>query len=579
MAIGGLSSGLATLLLLEHAPEADATWVWLFGLACLVAGSILVSRRPIRLKWRGIGRRTAIEMGVLTAILVLGIWLRLPDLERVPPNVHGDEAAIGLGARDILAGRLPLVFGTGWFDVPSLSFAIPAASMRVFGDDLTGLRLASVLEGVVSVLLLYLLARRLWGSRAALMAAALMAVAAWHIHFSRTGFHYMQATLATVLVLYLLIRGLQDQGTLDFILCGFAVGVCFEVYYAARIAPLISVVYVAYRGTRERGFWRTHGPSLVALALGGLVFLLPMAAVYTRIPSRFGSRAEEVLIFSPGGQQHAMGAYHVASLSDVLRIQVIRTLEAFQIRGETSLQYGHPAPLLDPWTGALVAIAILGVGLRLGSANGVLLAAWIWLTLLLGSVFTVDALFSPRVVPILPALALLPALLLDRAWFAVSRLGGNAATYAFGTGVLVVLGLALQANVHDYFDVQVVRRQPADRFTLLSQELNALRGAYRAYVIGREDFTVNYETPRFLAPHPDAVDVRNERLALPLTPFPPGGAAFILEADAPDYAQRVQAIRAAYPDAREQFLGSPGAQPVLHVLLVAEPAHGSTGSP
>ena len=193
-----------------------------------------------------------------------------------------------------------------------------------------------------------------------------------------------------------------------------------------------------------------------------------MAEVFARDPSQFSSRASGVLITDPTNFLHEADGYHVDTLPEVLAIQAERTLEAFNILGETSLQYGHPAPLLDFWTGALLAMSAIAILLRPGSARGFLLASWVWLTLVAGSVLTIDALFSPRVLLALPALVLGPALLLDRAWHAVTSLAGRIGTYGFAMPGGALLGLALQANMHDYFDVQVIERQPAGRFTLLA---------------------------------------------------------------------------------------------------------------
>ena len=72
-----------------------------------------------------------------------------------------------------------------------------------------------------------------------------------------------------------------------------------------------------------------------------------MAAVFARSPASFSARTSGVLITSPDNLQHELGGYHVSTFPEVLVIQIQHTLEAFNIRGETSLQYGHPAPLLD----------------------------------------------------------------------------------------------------------------------------------------------------------------------------------------------------------------------------------------
>jgi 4-amino-4-deoxy-L-arabinose transferase-like glycosyltransferase len=569
MALGGVYALVATALVQVRAPEGAATWVWLFGVVAAVVGAVLVSGPH---KWRVSVPKTRtrwIELGAILAILAVALWLRLPDLATLPPNLHGDEVSIGLDARRVLNGEMPAVFAVGWYEVPALSFTLHAATMALFGDNLFGLRLASVIEGLLSIVLLYLLAQRLWGTRPALLAAAFMTVAAWHIHFSRTGFHYMQAPVATLLALYFMIKAVQDRRILDWLLCGLAIGLGFEVYYAARIAPLLVGAYLAYRTVTQRTFIREHALGLVALVFGALVFLAPMAAVFARSPASFSARSSGVLITSPDNLQHELGGYHVSTFQDVLAIQMQHTLEAFNIRGETSLQYGHPAPLLDFWTGGLLAMGAIAILLRLGSSRGALLAGWVWLTLFVGSAMTVDALFSPRVLLALPALAIAAALVLDRAWHGVTRVAGQAGTLAFTLPVLAVLGLALEANIHDYFDVQIVDRQPAGRFTVLANYAQTIADRYRMYAIGREDWSLTNEPSRFLLPGADAVNVRNTILALPLASIPADkGVAFLVENGVPDFDQRMALIQRTYPNGRQAVPPHSSGNPVFTSYLV-----------
>ena len=578
MALGGLYALVATVLLVLRQPETAATWTWLFGLVATLVGAALVGGGPWRVQWPRPTKTAWLEIAVLVAVVGVAIWLRVPDLANVPPNVHGDEADVGLLAREILAGRMPVLLATApAAEATALTFAIHAASMRLFGDNLFGLRMGSAIEGVLSIILLYLFARRLWGPRPALLAAAFMAVAAWHIHFSRTGFHYMQAPVAMLLALYFLVRGLQDRRLVDWVISGFALGLCIDVYYAARLAPIVIVAYLGFRALTERGFFRAHAPGMLALATGAIVFVAPMLAIYGRGEGTFIQRAAAVLVTSPSNLQHELNSYHASSLVEVLAIQAQHTLEAFHIRGETSLEYGHPGPLFDFWTGALLAMGAVAVLVRPGSGRGILLASWVWLALLLGSVMTTDAMFSPHIVVAIPALVLAAALVLDRAWLGVTSLVGRFGTYAFALPVVVLLGLALQGNVHDYFDIQIVQRQPASRFTLLSTYSRSIVDRYRLYVIGRPDWTLNYDTPRFLVPNPDAVDVRTAPLALPLERIPSSkGVAFLVERGTDDYAQRMDGIRHAYPDGQELLITERSGSPVFTSYLVENPELAAT---
>src|SRR5207253_1670096 len=122
------------------------------------------------------------------------------------------------------------------------------------------------------------------------------------------------------------------------------------------------------------------------------------------------------------------------------------------------------------------------------------------------------------------------------------------------------------------FDVQVVERQPAGRFTLLSTYARSIQDRYRLYVIGSPDWTLNYETPRFLVPNPDAVDVRAAPLALPLDRIPSSkGVAFLVENGANDFTQRLLTIRGTYPDGVETVISARPGTPTFTSYLVENP--------
>lgn len=546
--VTGAAASFVTIPILQtwHS-EPAAIALWLTGIVAVLTGAALGARNPIRP--RRPSRAAWIEIGLVVGILAVALALRLPSLGSIPANVHGDEAAIGLEARRIMDGGT--LFSFGWYDVPSLSFAIPAATMSLFGDDLLGLRLASVLQGVLAVLLLYLLVRRLFGMRSALLASALLSVAQWDIHFSRQGSHYMQAQLATLLVLYFVVRAIDTHRALDWVCAGLACGLCLEVYYAARLAPLLAGLVLLHTALTRRKFLRGQWPGLAALVLGFAVFLAPMWPAARVSPQAFGSRTGQVSLLSGSNLRHEREAYGVDSSLDVLRIHAQRTLEAFNRTGETSLQYGRRGALLDFWTAALLPLALLAVFARVAERQYFLLAAWIVLTLIIGSVLTIDAPFAPRLVALIPALLVLPALALDAAWRGITTAFGRSGSLAFGVVVVLLLALALTSNSRGYFDRYVNREQPRDFHTELAYYLRSTGTAYRYYLIGVDGPSLRYDTPHFLAPDIEGTDVGSRPLALPIRDVPRGkGLVFIVESGAPDADARLGAIDHVYPGAR-----------------------------
>ena len=246
-----------------------------------------------------------------------------------------------------------------------------------------------MIEGTLAVLLLYLIVRRLFGRRPALLASFLLAVSQWDIHYSRQGSHYMQAQLATLLVLYFLLRAFDSRRALDYLLCGLSVGLCFEVYYAARLAPAIAGLILLQRLFDDRGFLRREWLGLLALLLGIVVFLAPMWPAAHAEPNVINARFRTVSLLHPDTMRYEMKIQGTDNPLTVVKNNTVRTVEAFNRTGETSLQYGRSGrPLLDFWTAALLPLGFLLVLVRIRGPGYFLIASWIVLTLVFGAILS-----------------------------------------------------------------------------------------------------------------------------------------------------------------------------------------------
>lgn len=130
---------------------------------------------------------------ILVVIIALGVILRTYGLDKSPPSLNWDEAALGYNAyslmrtgRDEYGKYLPLF--TRSFDdyksaIPSY-LAIPL--IMIFGLTQTSVRLTSALSGTISILLIYLIGRKMLKSEtAALFSAFFFAIAPFAVFFSR----------------------------------------------------------------------------------------------------------------------------------------------------------------------------------------------------------------------------------------------------------------------------------------------------------------------------------------------------------------------------------------------------------
>ncbi|MBM3721969.1 MAG: phospholipid carrier-dependent glycosyltransferase [Actinobacteria bacterium] len=124
---------------------------------------------------------------ILGLILSLAAMLRFWNLG-TPDSLVFDEVYYVDGARDYLAGGVEVTNGVAEFVVhPPLGKWLIALGIALFGDTSTGWRIASAVIGTLSIVLIYLVAKRLFNSDyLALVAAGLMTIDGLHLVMSRT---------------------------------------------------------------------------------------------------------------------------------------------------------------------------------------------------------------------------------------------------------------------------------------------------------------------------------------------------------------------------------------------------------
>ena len=157
---------------------------------------------------------------VLLAILLLAAVLRLWNLGSIPPHLTPDEAALGYNAYSILkTGRdehgqlLPIIFKSFGDYKPGLYVYLTAPFVAVFGLSEFAVRLPSALAGIFAVWFIYLIIKKLFTDHQSLatIAAFLLAISPWHIHFSRGAWEINVSLTLTLAGVYFFIKSLKEQ--------------------------------------------------------------------------------------------------------------------------------------------------------------------------------------------------------------------------------------------------------------------------------------------------------------------------------------------------------------------------------
>ena len=250
---------------------------------------------------------------LLIAILFLAFVLRVPFLDKFPAGLNADEAAIGYNAYSLIktgldehATRWPTVFRSFDDYKPAVYFYLVLPFVYILGLSVTAVRLPSALLGVISVYFIYLLANQLFPptKKAKLsvghLAALLLAVSPWHLHFSRGGWEANAASAFFVIGLYCLVRSLENTKYL--LLTTFSFVLALYTYHSLRIViPLLFIAFVLIYFRDIRSILGKAGqlkPVLISVIIGFLL-LLPLALQFTSAEGR--SRFTGVSVFADEG--------------------------------------------------------------------------------------------------------------------------------------------------------------------------------------------------------------------------------------------------------------------------------------
>lgn len=253
---------------------------------------------------------------LILSILILAFLLRIPFLDKFPSGLNADEAAIGYNAYSLLqTGRDE--HGTAWPTVfrsfddykPAVYFYFVLPFVALMGPSVWAVRLPSALLGVISVYFIYLLVNKLFPKKLNTkylilstgdIAALLLAISPWHIHFSRGGWEANAASVFMLIGLYFLVKSLLN--TRYFLLTTFFFVLALYTYHSLRVViPITFIAFLIIYFKQIKASISRAGqlkPVLISVTIGFLL-LLPLLFQFTSAEGR--SRFSGVSVFADEG--------------------------------------------------------------------------------------------------------------------------------------------------------------------------------------------------------------------------------------------------------------------------------------
>lgn len=272
-----------------------------------------------------IPKMTPKQKWLLAGIIVLAIAFRFYNIKEQPGGLFPDEAANGLDINLMEQGHLQPFYERG-NGREALFFYMEWASVAAFGRGAWQHHIVSALVGLLGVIAVFLVARKLFflfhrqrdtdkalaanqATTLGLLASFFMAVSSWHVVLSRTAFRANMIPMFSGFTFYfgLLAYSAETRGKRYFwsIMTGATFALGFYTYIAYRImGPLIVIALLwpiavdIYQSPRFESIKKFFG-SFIALCASFIVFIAPIFYYFYTHPGSFIGRSNQVSIFNP----------------------------------------------------------------------------------------------------------------------------------------------------------------------------------------------------------------------------------------------------------------------------------------
>lgn len=235
----------------------------------------------------------------LVVIICVAAFLRFNQLSTVPPHLTPDEASLGYNAYSILkTGKdeygqiLPIVFKSFGDYKPGLYVYATVPFVAVFGLNEFAVRAASAVSGVVAVVLMYFISKKLFPENKyfsiPLVSSLLLAISPWHIIFSRGAWEINLSLTLTLLGIYFFLDFKKNIRNLYF--AAFFFALTLASYQGAKLSTGIVVILLLV----------THLSDIkkVSIRKLGIAFVIGILVSLPIITSLFTGKAGRLTVFS-----------------------------------------------------------------------------------------------------------------------------------------------------------------------------------------------------------------------------------------------------------------------------------------
>jgi 4-amino-4-deoxy-L-arabinose transferase-like glycosyltransferase len=240
---------------------------------------------------------------MIIGLILLAAWLRFWQLHSIPPGLWFDEGHNAMDAVQILDTQTwPIFFERNQGQEPLFKYLV-AVSITLFGQTTYSVRVISAFLGILAIALMYRWGMLLFNSMLevrwiALLGAAGLAVSFIFLWTNRVGYR-ANSLVPFVLMTYCFFwQGWRSNKLHYYLLAGVSLGACYYTYTAARLFPLVFVLFVLVQTfltwPKERAQLRRAWTGLFITLIVSLIIAVPLGFFFIDHPAAFVERTEDV---------------------------------------------------------------------------------------------------------------------------------------------------------------------------------------------------------------------------------------------------------------------------------------------
>jgi len=191
---------------------------------------------------------------LITAILILGILVRIIGITEFPQGLNQDEASSGYEAYAILTegmdrnGKLLPVHFISWGSGQNVLYSyIMIPFILIFGLTELAVRLPMAIIGCISLILTYFTLRRVKDKKFAAVGLAFLAICPWHIMKSRWGLESNLFPDLILIAVYFIIKAIDNKKMYNLYIASVIFGLSAYSYGTAYFfLPVFLIILLIY---------------------------------------------------------------------------------------------------------------------------------------------------------------------------------------------------------------------------------------------------------------------------------------------------------------------------------------------